>query len=59
MGYFELEGYALVKKLGEGQYAKVYLGYKIDNKKERVAVKLMKQNLKSLLESEIEPLLDL
>ena len=56
MSYFELDGYALTKKLGEGQYAKVYLGHNLKNKKEWVAAKLMKNNSEALLDCEIGPL---
>jgi len=42
MSYFELAGFKLTKKLGEGGYAKVYLGHNLVDESQRVAVKLMK-----------------
>lgn len=57
MSYFELAGYKLTKKLGEGGFAKVYLGHNLQDESMRVAVKIMKSDDSSLLELEIKPML--
>lgn len=57
MSYFELAGFKLTKKLGEGGFAKVYLGHNIENYNQKVAVKIMKESSESLLDAEIKPML--
>lgn len=52
-----MAGYKLTKKLGEGGFAKVYLGHAVDNEHQKVAVKIMKENNAELLEAEIKPML--
>ena len=57
MSYFELAGFKLTKKLGEGGFAKVYLGHNLQNEDQKVAVKIMKNDDVGLLESEVKPMM--